>query len=107
LVSTGKNEVSNRLDTEIVRKLRNKMLIKVQNVLPQLINCLFSKENTDEKDLLYSQSYKIILNYLKLVMNQPLSPTEATFLAQLCNPITHQAIDLESCSNPLRILQVL
>jgi len=37
----------------------------------------------------------------------PLSPACATFLAELCNPITRQAIELESCSNPLRIQQVL
>jgi len=35
------------------------------------------------------------------------SPTETTFHAELCNPITRQAIELESCSNPLRIQQVL
>jgi len=37
----------------------------------------------------------------------PFSPTCATFLAELCNPITRQAIELESCSNPLRIQKVL
>jgi len=37
----------------------------------------------------------------------PLSPAKTTFLAELCNPITRQAIELESCSNPLRIQQVL
>ena len=37
----------------------------------------------------------------------PFSPACATFLAELCNPITHQAIELESCSNPLRIQQVV
>ena len=31
----------------------------------------------------------------------------ATFLVELCNHITRQAIELESCSNPLRIQQVL
>jgi len=31
----------------------------------------------------------------------------ATFLAESCNPITRQAIELESCSNPLRIQQGL
>jgi len=35
------------------------------------------------------------------------SPACATFLAELCNPITRQAIELESCSNLLRIQQVL
>jgi len=42
-------------------------------------------------------------NFLK----NPLSPACATFLVKLCNPITRQAIELESCSNPLRIQQVL
>jgi len=37
----------------------------------------------------------------------PFSPTCATFLAKFCNPITSQAIELESCSNPPRIQQVL
>ena len=37
----------------------------------------------------------------------PFSPACATFLAEFCNPITCQAIELESCSNPLRIQQVL
>jgi len=37
----------------------------------------------------------------------PFSPTCTTFLVELCNPITRQAIELESCSNPLRIQQVL
>jgi len=36
----------------------------------------------------------------------PLSPTWATFLVELCNPITLQAIELKSCSNPLQIQQV-
>jgi len=31
----------------------------------------------------------------------------ATFLTELCNLITRQAIELKSCSNPLRIQQVL
>jgi len=37
----------------------------------------------------------------------PFSPTGATFLAELCNPITRQVIELESCSNSLQIQQVL
>jgi len=37
----------------------------------------------------------------------PFSPACATFLAELCNPITRQAIELQSCSNPLRMQQVL
>jgi len=37
----------------------------------------------------------------------PFSPTCATFLVKLCNLISRQAIDLERCSNPLRIQQVL
>jgi len=40
-------------------------------------------------------------------LSPPLSPAFATFLVELCNPITRQAIELESCSNPLRIQQVL
>jgi len=38
---------------------------------------------------------------------KPFSPAKTTFHAELCNPITCQAIELESCSNPLRIQQVL
>jgi len=36
----------------------------------------------------------------------PLRPGCATFLAELCNPITRQAIELESCSNLVRIQEV-
>jgi len=32
---------------------------------------------------------------------------KTTFHAEVCNPITRQAIELESCSNPLRIQPVL
>jgi len=35
------------------------------------------------------------------------SPAQTTFRAELCNPITRQAIELESCSNPLQIQQIL
>jgi len=35
------------------------------------------------------------------------SPAKTTFHAELGNPITRQAVELESCSNPLRIQQVL
>jgi len=41
------------------------------------------------------------------VILNPFSPSCATFLAELCTPVTRQAIKLESCSNPLRIQQVL
>jgi len=37
----------------------------------------------------------------------PFSPAKTTCHAELCNPITRQAIELESSSNPLRIQQVL
>ena len=37
----------------------------------------------------------------------PFSPAKTTFHAELCNPVTRQAIELKSCSNPLRIQQVL
>jgi len=37
----------------------------------------------------------------------PLSPAKAPNLAELCNPITHQAIELESYPNHPRIQQVL
>jgi len=40
-------------------------------------------------------------------MINPSSPAKTAFHAELCNPITRQAIELESCSNPLRIQQVL
>ena len=36
-----------------------------------------------------------------------ISPACATFIVELCNPVTRQAIELESCSNPLRIQQAL
>jgi len=37
----------------------------------------------------------------------PLSPARDRFFVEICNPITRHAIELESCSNPLRIQQVL
>jgi len=37
----------------------------------------------------------------------PFNPGKTTFHPELCNPRTCQAIELESCSNPLRIQQVL
>jgi len=37
----------------------------------------------------------------------PHSPTKAPNLAEICNPITHQAIELESYPNHPRIQQVL
>ena len=37
----------------------------------------------------------------------PFSPAKTTFHAELCNPATCQAIELESCLNPLRFQQVL
>jgi len=37
----------------------------------------------------------------------PFSPAKAPNTAELCNPITRQAIELESYSNHLRIQQVL
>jgi len=40
-------------------------------------------------------------------MSVPLSPACTTFLEKFCNPITRQAIELESCSNSQRIQQVL
>ena len=40
-------------------------------------------------------------------MFNPLGPARDRFFAELCNPKTRQAIELESCSNPLRIQQVL
>jgi len=36
----------------------------------------------------------------------PLSPACATIFAKVCNAITRQPIELESCSNHLRIQQV-
>jgi len=42
-----------------------------------------------------------------ITLGNPLSPACATFLVKFCNPITRQAIELESCSNLLRIQQVL
>jgi len=32
----------------------------------------------------------------------PFSPAGTTFLVEFCNPINRQAIELESCSNPLK-----
>jgi len=42
-----------------------------------------------------------------VVTDHPFSPAYVTFLAELCNPITRQAIELENSSNPLRIQQAL
>ena len=39
--------------------------------------------------------------------SDPISPAKTTFHAELCNTITRQAIELESCLNPLRIQHVL
>jgi len=36
----------------------------------------------------------------------PWNPASATCLALLCTAITGQTIELESCSNPLKMLQV-
>jgi len=36
----------------------------------------------------------------------PSRATRATFFAELCNSITRQPIELERCSNPVRIRQV-
>ena len=44
---------------------------------------------------------------VSLVLCSPLSPAKTTFHVKLCNPITRQANELESCSNSLRIQQVL
>jgi len=53
----------------------------------------------------YAESHGIIFNSKKTVCMtfSPFSSTCATFLAELCNLITRQAIELESCSYPLRI----
>jgi len=57
----------------------------------------------------HAESHRIIFNCSKTVcmMFNPFSPAKTTFHAELCNPITCQAIELESYSNPLRIQQVL
>jgi len=44
-------------------------------------------------------------NVMKHSVN-PSSPACATLFAKLCNSITCQQLELESCSNPLRIQQV-
>jgi len=58
--------------------------------------------------LLFGQSRFSLLEFTKFFqfMETFLSPAKTTFLAELCNRITRQAIELESCSNPLRIQQV-
>jgi len=45
--------------------------------------------------------------YITNHLLNPFSPAYTTFFADLRNPTTRQAIELESCSNPLRIQQVL
>jgi len=40
------------------------------------------------------------------VLLDAFSPACATFFAKVCNTITRQPIELESCSNPLRIQEV-
>ena len=57
----------------------------------------------------HAESHRTIFNCSKTVcmMFNPFSPAKTTFHAELCNPITCQAIELESYSNPLRIQQVL
>jgi len=39
-------------------------------------------------------------------ISYPLRPAFATFIAELCNPITCQPIELVSCSNSLQIWYV-
>jgi len=40
------------------------------------------------------------------VQDNPVSPARATFLAEICNTIIRQPIELGSCSNSLRIWEV-
>jgi len=40
-------------------------------------------------------------------MFSPFSPAKSPNLAEICNPITHQVIELESYPNHPRILQAL
>jgi len=60
---------------------------------------------------IYLLSAFILLRRLQLasisIYHTLLSPAKTTFHAELCNPTTRQALELESCSNPLRIQQVL
>ena len=65
---------------------------------------LFSKDISQIKFWLsiekHLQKKKQNVGFLYL---NPFSPTCGTFLAELYNPVTHQAIELESCSNLLWI----
>jgi len=66
-------------------------------------------------DLMFYLFHFVLFRQVGLLLNiepiaicfNPFSPACATFLAELCNPITYQTIELESCSNSLRIQQVL
>ena len=53
------------------------------------------------------QTSKLLFKQPLCCFLNPLSPAKTMFHAELCNPITCQAIELESCSNPLSIHQVL
>ena len=57
------------------------------------VTLLFNAEEVPQK-------YQMELIKLKVQHFSPLSPACATFLAELSNPITRQAIELESCSKP-------
>ena len=68
--------------------------IGIQTVLIKVSNALQRIQHEIDSQLIF-QNFN------------PLSPVCATFLVELCNPISRQAKELESCSNPLGIQQVL
>jgi len=56
-----------------------------------------------------SEACKLIRSKLQMLYNAFImksSPGPTTFLTKLCNAITHQLIELERCSNPIRSLLV-
>jgi len=59
-----------------------------------------SKEEIQSTEGSYS-GVNIITRFAKRLKSR-----ESHIFADICNPITHQTIELENCSNPLQIQQV-
>jgi len=83
------------------------------NVLQTTVNLELCKIDhwlrANKLSLYHNKSNFMLLTYRKHnpASFNPFSPACATSLAELCNPITREAIELESCSYPLQIQQVL
>ena len=90
--------------------LRETFLLMKLNCLTNTKTCLSSckKSISQMQYIVKWWDMKDGQNILQLSMplNVPLSPACATFFANVCNAITRQPIELESCSNHLRIQQV-